>query len=270
MRIKIDLPDMASRVTHGFHLTNQEARWLLKQIGIDVPLRKRCNVCDATGEERLIDDTKSCDFRCLGYRCILVKGHSGDHKTGVSACRCRHCHGEGYLPAEEPEYEVVPMVDEVMIAKSLEMNNLDPDEMERIGNAAATAPWWEHPREVAGRVVDSEIRGAAILWNGNRVGSTTVCRCVNGFVTFEADREFILFARNNWSAIVAAVREREELRNAAECWRRRSASLREEPVIDEEFAKQCVEAYRRGEYVNIDELLADVIRHRRARSRHHD
>lgn len=87
MPIKIDLPDMASRVTHGFHLTNEEARWLLKQIGIDVPLRRRCNVCG--GEGMYVD--------ILGPSTSPV----------FTETTCHACHGECYLPAEEPEYEVV-------------------------------------------------------------------------------------------------------------------------------------------------------------------
>lgn len=78
--VHIDLPDMRSRAEHGMHLTNDEVRWLLAQVGYPVPRKRRCERCNATG-----------DF-------VFDDGELGN---------CGKCHGAGYLPVPEAEYEVV-------------------------------------------------------------------------------------------------------------------------------------------------------------------
>lgn len=80
--VHIDLPDMRSRVEHGMHLTNDEVRWLLAQVGYPVPRRRRCDACEGDG--------------------VFVS-----YLWTVSHIDCKVCHGAGYLPVPEPEYEVV-------------------------------------------------------------------------------------------------------------------------------------------------------------------
>ena len=80
--IQINLPEMVHRVEHGFHLSNEEARWLLAHIGHPVPRKKRCNACNATGEVPVSRESV----------CVDV---------------CQTCHGEGFKPAEEPEFNVI-------------------------------------------------------------------------------------------------------------------------------------------------------------------
>jgi len=81
--MQINLPDIASRVEHGFHVTNDEARWLLSQIGVTVPRRKRCAAW--YGEGSTIDRSK-----------FVWK-----------PTRCDKCNGRGYFDLDDEEVEVV-------------------------------------------------------------------------------------------------------------------------------------------------------------------
>lgn len=79
--IPINLPDMQSRVEHGYHLTNEEARWLLSQIGVEVPRNKRCPTCNGTGRE-------SIPQMCHTQPCV-------------------RCNASGYVAVREPSYQVI-------------------------------------------------------------------------------------------------------------------------------------------------------------------
>lgn len=90
MTIQINLPEMVHRVEHGFHLSNDEARWLLAHIGHKVPRKKRCNDCNATGIPPVSP---------------TLKLSRDDHV--VFPDYCKTCKGSGYLPVEEPEFNVI-------------------------------------------------------------------------------------------------------------------------------------------------------------------
>lgn len=84
MEVKINLSEMAYRVEHGFHLSNEEARWLLAQVGAEVPpRRRRCRECEGVGEVR-----------------------RADFYEGFKTVDCRVCNGSGFLPADPVEYVV--------------------------------------------------------------------------------------------------------------------------------------------------------------------
>lgn len=88
-KVIIDLHDMRSRAEHGRHLTNDEVRWLLAQVGYPVPRMRRCNKCNGEGE---------------------VTTHTWNPGVSyglASVSECPLCHRSGYLPLLEPEYEVV-------------------------------------------------------------------------------------------------------------------------------------------------------------------
>lgn len=89
-QVTINLPDICSRVEHGYHLTNPELRWLLKQIGQEVPSKKRCERCNATGLIDVCDD-------------VVEPPIYWDEP-------CHDCSGSGYLPGPEPEYNVIESV----------------------------------------------------------------------------------------------------------------------------------------------------------------
>jgi hypothetical protein len=92
-KITIDLFDMVERVQHGYHLTNEECRWLLAQIGYLVPRVKRCDACHGHGTT--VEATRR---DC---------GRSGTTGTEwVRKTTCQTCGGKGYIPQPEPEYEV--------------------------------------------------------------------------------------------------------------------------------------------------------------------
>lgn len=96
--IPINLPDMQSRVEHGYHLTNEEARWLLSQIGKQVPRRMRCTWCGGEGivpKYVHVDGSNTPDGKLVMYQAT-----SGREE-------CTHCRGSGFKPVQEPSYEVI-------------------------------------------------------------------------------------------------------------------------------------------------------------------
>lgn len=93
-KITIDLTDMIERVQYGYNLTNDEARWLLGQIGQPVLRVKRCPRCGADG--RVV---------CPAHLSPTQSITSARPATRYSVV-CEGCYGNGYLPQPEPEYEV--------------------------------------------------------------------------------------------------------------------------------------------------------------------
>lgn len=88
MEVKINLSDMAYRVEHGFHISNEEARWLLAQVGAEVPRKKRCNTCNATGTV------------------VHEEGdEDGDYYSRTEE-QCPTCKGAAFFPADPVEYDV--------------------------------------------------------------------------------------------------------------------------------------------------------------------
>lgn len=74
--MKINIPELRSRVEHGFNLSNAEARAVLFLItGEHVPSRRRCESCNGNGG--------------LPLACMA----------------CPSCHGAGYHAMPNPEYE---------------------------------------------------------------------------------------------------------------------------------------------------------------------